>query len=65
MDRTCFILDDHHVFKTRMPMMACGNTAKMLTETRFSAHFDVTEDFKIILVCLIVIAIHLAIEPGG
>jgi arsenite methyltransferase len=41
-----FVLDDHHVFKTKMPMRVCGNTAKMLTETRFSSHFDVTGDFK-------------------
>jgi len=36
-----FILDDHHVFLTDKPMLVCGNTASMITNTRFSKHFKV------------------------
>lgn len=41
-----FMLDDHHLFKTGMPMPVCGNTAKMLTETRYREHFNVAGDFS-------------------
>jgi arsenite methyltransferase len=37
-------LDDHHEFETGRPMLVCGNTAAMLSETRFSAHFEVVGD---------------------
>lgn len=36
-----FELDDHHIFETGKPMLVCGNTADMLTQTRFSRHFQV------------------------
>ncbi len=36
-----FILDDHHVFLTDKPMLVCGNTASMITNTRFGKHFKV------------------------
>ena len=36
-----FDLDDHHRFVSGKPMLVCGNTASMLTQTRFSSHFDV------------------------
>jgi len=39
-----FDLDDHHRFYTNKPMLVCGNTAAMLQETRFGAHFTVTGD---------------------
>lgn len=39
-----FDLDDHHRFITGKPMLVCGNTASMLSETRFSEHFKVTGD---------------------
>lgn len=39
-----FDLDDHHRFITDKPMLVCGNTASMLKETRFSAHFEVRGD---------------------
>ncbi|GJQ27683.1 MAG: methyltransferase [Phycisphaerae bacterium] len=39
-----FVLDDHHEFITGKPMLVCGNTAAMLAETRFSAHFRVQGD---------------------
>ena len=39
-----FVLDDHHTFEAHRPERVCGNTAAMLQNTRFSAHFDVTGD---------------------
>jgi radical SAM/Cys-rich protein len=39
-----FILDDHHVFLTGKPMLVCGNTASMLTNTRFDKHFKMVGD---------------------
>lgn len=41
-----YILDDHHEFKTGMPVPVCGNTANMLTQTRFKNHFRVDGDFS-------------------
>ncbi len=41
-----FRLDDHHLFKTGMPERVCGNTWKMLIETRFAAHFSSMGDFS-------------------
>ena len=40
-----FVLDDHHRFKTGEPVRICGNTAIMLSESRFSAHFKVDGSF--------------------
>lgn len=42
-----FVLDDHHVFKTGLPVAICGNTARMLSESRYGAHFDVWGDFSV------------------
>jgi len=39
-----FILDDHHKFKVGQPHLVCGNTAAMLSQTRFKSHFRVTGD---------------------
>lgn len=39
-----FVLDDHHVFEAGRPMLVCGNTADMLSGSRFAAHFDVHGD---------------------
>jgi ubiquinone/menaquinone biosynthesis C-methylase UbiE len=39
-----FDLDDHHSFEKGRPMPVCGNTADMLTKTRFRKHFEVTGD---------------------
>ncbi|MDR1013693.1 MAG: methyltransferase domain-containing protein [Coriobacteriales bacterium] len=39
-----FDLDDHHRFLTGKPRLVCGNTAAMLSETRFAPHFCVTGD---------------------
>ncbi|MBG8554154.1 methyltransferase domain-containing protein [Hymenobacter guriensis] len=36
-----FVLDDHHTFETGRPVLVCGNTADMLSQTRYGAHFRV------------------------
>ena len=41
-----FMLDDHHIFETNKPYPVCGNTTKMIMETRFKDHFKVTGDFS-------------------
>ena len=40
----CFKLDDHHCLEKGRPMLVCGNTAGMLSETRFGKHFRVEGD---------------------
>lgn len=37
-------LDDHHLFEAHRPMLVCGNTAQMLSDTRFAEHFAVSGD---------------------
>ena len=37
-------LDDHHLLETGRPLRVCGNTASMLSETRYSAHVRVEGD---------------------
>ncbi|MDR1690710.1 MAG: methyltransferase domain-containing protein, partial [Candidatus Methanoplasma sp.] len=39
-----FDLDDHHRFFTGKPMLVCGNTASMLSHTRYSKAFKVIGD---------------------
>lgn len=39
-----FDLDNHHRFITGKPMLVCGNTASMLSETRYAPHFRVIGD---------------------
>ncbi len=39
-----FDLDDHHRFVTGKPMLVCGNTASMLSETRYAPFFTVLGD---------------------
>lgn len=39
-----FILDDHHVFVTNKPMLVCGNTVSMISNTRFGKHFKIVGD---------------------
>ncbi len=39
-----FMLDDHHLLETGRPMLVCGNTAAMLQETRYGAHFEIVGD---------------------
>ena len=38
-----FDLDDHHRFFTNQPMLVCGNTSSMVSNTRFGKAFKVTE----------------------
>lgn len=40
----CFVLDDHHIFQKGVPVLVCGNTADMLTKSRFSQYFEVFGD---------------------
>lgn len=42
-----FDLDDHHRFFTGKPMLVCGNTADMLTRTRYAKAFEVTGDHSV------------------
>lgn len=39
-----FELDDHHLFETGKPTLVCGNTADMLSQTRFKKHFRIIGD---------------------
>jgi arsenite methyltransferase len=39
-----FVLDDHHRFERGRPMRVCGNTADMVSRTRYAPHFRVTGD---------------------
>lgn len=41
-----FMLDDHHLFELKKPMLVCSNTANMLSQTRFSSYFDIQGDTK-------------------
>ncbi|RME14388.1 MAG: methyltransferase domain-containing protein [Bdellovibrio sp.] len=34
-------LDDHHYFEAHKPLPVCGNTADMLSQTRFKNHFEI------------------------
>ena len=41
-DKCKFILDNGHTFHSRKPKLVCGNTADMLSETRFKKYFEIT-----------------------
>lgn len=41
-----FVLDKHHVIETGRIFPICGNSWKMLAETRFAPHFDFVGDFS-------------------
>jgi len=41
-----FKLDDGHLFQKNKPERICGNTALMLSKTRFREHFDILGDFN-------------------
>ena len=41
-----FTLDDHHYFQTGIPVSVCGNTYKMVSESRFKDYFKVIGDFS-------------------
>jgi SAM-dependent methyltransferase len=39
-----FALDDHHRFEAHRPLRVCGNTADMLSRSRYAPHFRVEGD---------------------
>lgn len=41
-----FILDKHHDFETGRTFRVCGNSWRMLKDTRFAPHFDFIGDFS-------------------
>ena len=41
-----FALDKHHILETGRTLPVCGNTWRMLRETRYAPHFDFTGDFS-------------------
>ena len=41
-----FTLDDHHYFETGIPVPVCGNTYKMISESRFRDYFNLIGDFS-------------------
>lgn len=41
-----FDLDDHHHFETGRFVPVCGNTARMVSDTRYGVHFEVLGDFS-------------------
>jgi arsenite methyltransferase len=42
-----FVLDDHHRFETGQPQPVCGNTASMLSQTRYAPHFKIIGDTRV------------------
>ncbi len=42
--RKGFVLDENHVFEAGRPALVSGNTAAMLSETRYAKHFEVIGD---------------------
>lgn len=42
-----FLLDDHHEIETNKVFPVCGNTWRMLKETRFAKHFEFIGNFDI------------------
>lgn len=42
-----FLLDDHHILKKGIPMLVCGNTASMLSNSRYSEHFKIVGDTSV------------------
>jgi len=41
-----FILDKHHNIESGKPFAVCGNTWRMLHDSRFAPHFEFSGDFK-------------------
>jgi arsenite methyltransferase len=39
-----FDLDDHHHFETGRPLRVCGNTADMLSTSRYAENFEIWGD---------------------
>jgi SAM-dependent methyltransferase len=45
-EERAFVLDKHHVIEAGRAFAICGNSWKMLAETRFAPHFDFIGDFS-------------------
>ena len=45
-EERAFVLDKHHVIEAGRIFPICGNSWKMLADTRFAAHFDFVGDFS-------------------
>lgn len=43
---SAFTLDDHHLFEKGRRIPVCGNTAAMLSETRYAPHFRIEGDLS-------------------
>ena len=41
-----FVLDEHHIIETGKVFPVCGNTWRMLADTRFAEHFDFIGDWS-------------------
>lgn len=41
-----FMLDDHHYFEAHRPMLVCGNTADMISQTAYAPHFKLIGEKK-------------------
>ncbi|MDO5658622.1 MAG: methyltransferase domain-containing protein [Paracoccus sp. (in: a-proteobacteria)] len=41
-----FVLDQGHIFQTKRAKLVCGNTARMLADTRYARHFAMLGDRK-------------------
>ncbi len=37
-----FVMDDHHSFERARPLPVCGNTAAMLSGTRYAPYFEIS-----------------------
>jgi arsenite methyltransferase len=44
--KPCFILDKHHAIEAGRVFPVCGNTWRMLADTRFAPHFEFIGDFS-------------------
>ncbi|RBP49799.1 methyltransferase domain-containing protein [Arenicella xantha] len=44
--RDQFVLDEHHVIETEKMFPVCGNTYRMLADTRFAEHFEFFGDWQ-------------------
>ncbi|MFB6371759.1 MAG: methyltransferase domain-containing protein, partial [Bradymonadaceae bacterium] len=43
---SAYRLDDHHLFRAGDAVRVCRNTARMLADTRYADHFDVSEPLR-------------------
>lgn len=41
-----FVLDEHHIIQTGKIFLVCGNTYRMLADTRFAEHFEFFGDWQ-------------------